>query len=130
MYWYGLLQFAPNGLLLIPNPNPSLRSPAMNKAATMNKAPAKKKMKKLTSKELIVKLATFVAKDAPKAILSARLEKKIIRELGRVLQEIDTHLPKKDLGGGALCWCIFDGSARCLTTSNCTLIGTCSGPCR
>ncbi len=101
----------------------------MNKAATMNKAPSKKKKKPLTPVELIVKLGTFIAKDAPKAKLSPRLQKKIIRELGRVLQEIDTNVPKKDLVGG-LCWCKYNGSARCYTPTNCAgLHGTCSGPC-
>jgi hypothetical protein len=101
----------------------------MNKAATMNKAPTNKKKKKLTSKELIVKLAQLVAKDAPKAVLGPRLEKKIIRELGRVLQEVDTHLPKKDIMTG-MCWCHFNAIPRCLTVGNCNfLLGTCTGPC-
>ena len=101
----------------------------MNKAATMNKAPTKEKKKKLTSKELIVKLAQLVAKDAPKAKLIPRLEKKIIRELGRILEEVDTHVPKKDIMTG-MCRCQYDGSTRCITVSNCgILVGTCLGPC-
>ncbi len=101
----------------------------MNKAATMNKAPTNKKKKKLTSKQVIVKLATFIAKDAPKAKLGPRLEKKIIRELGRVLEEVDTHLPEKDIMNG-MCLCHYDGFTRCITISNCDGIpGTCQGPC-
>jgi hypothetical protein len=100
------------------------------KMGTMtNKAPAKKNKKKLTAKQLIVKLATYIAKDAPKAKLGPRLEKRIVRELGRVLQQVDTHIPKKDIVGGN-CWCRYDGTTRCISVSNCDgLPGRCTGVC-
>jgi hypothetical protein len=100
------------------------------KMGTMtNKAPTKKPKKKPTSKEVIVKLAKFIAKDAPKAKLGPNLEKRIIRELGRVLEQVDTHLPKKDIMEG-MCRCHYDGFTRCITISNCDGIpGTCIGPC-
>ena len=38
-------------------------------------------------------------------------------------------LPAKSQAG-ALCWCLYNGSARCFTVSNCNgLAGTCTGPC-
>jgi hypothetical protein len=82
--------------------------------------------KKLTPKQLILRLCRLIAKDAKKAKLPVVKEKRIIDQLGLVLEEVDAYVGARP----PVCWCVYDGSGACITTSNCTLLhGTCKGPC-
>lgn len=90
----------------------------MKKAPMMNKNLSKNKKKKLTSKQLIIALGKLIAKDAEKAKLPAAKEKKIVAQLGKVLEQVDAYLVAVPE-----CFCVYDGSAAWMSTANCRLLG-------
>jgi hypothetical protein len=98
----------------------------MKNARAIKNAHSKKPRKRLPYKELIVTLAKLIAKDAAKAELSEKLQKQIVKELGKVLQQVDAKLPFISLK----CWCTYDGAASCILKANCLLLGGhCAGNC-
>ena|SRR6266700_3950733 len=98
----------------------------MKNARAIKNAHSKKPRKKLPYKELIVGLAKLIAKDAAKAELSQKVQKQIVRELGKILEQVDAHPPFVSLK----CYCTYDGAASCILKANCLLLGgRCTGAC-
>jgi hypothetical protein len=99
----------------------------MKNASAIKNASSKKLKKKLTPKQLIIKLAELISKDAAEANLPKAKQKRIVDQLGLVLEEVDAYLPD---AYATVCWCVYDGSGACITPTNCGLLrGTNDGPC-
>jgi hypothetical protein len=90
----------------------------MNKnARKRSKATPKSGKKKLSSRKIIVRLSNLLAKDAPKAKLSPKVEKEIILKLVQLLVIVDEGLPF-----GLIAWCDCS-NGEYIPASACRLLG-------